>query len=875
MVRDRLFDVSLSGIDGDEVVEARGRLRGLLDGLRGVAGFPVGDDDAVVGMSVPPFYTACPNPFLGEWLERVTEGRGEVDVDRVDPGPFAGDISVGKGNLFYKAHSYPTKVPHPAIMRFLMHYTRPGDVVLDGFAGTGMLGVAAQACANPDAKVKAEIEAELGEVEWGARHAVLQDLSPLASFIAAGLNLPVDGAAFEERAKGILEEFDEEWGWMFETTHSDGRKVLIDYTVWSEVFTCPSCGGEVVFYDVAFNSRTGRVAESFDCGSCGAELTKRSAEQRKVPMRTLAGDTTERIELRPVRIHYRVGKTKLDKAPDDQDRDVLRRIARLDLPEWVPTAELPTETMVHGSRLAPKGFTHIHHFWSDRSLVTLAVLWAQANREADPGLGLALKFWVEQAFWGLSWMNRLKGNDYSQVNRYQTGVYYVSSLVAECSPRYNLEGTSPARGKLRNLAKMWSGSPARAGRVAISTGSSTDIALPDASVDYVFVDPPFGANIPYGDLGLVVESWHAALEAVGQEATVDEFKGRALPEYQVLMEGCFGEFFRVLKPGRWMTVEFSNSKSEVWLAIQEALSAAGFVVADTRVFDKEQGSYRQVTAVNAVKRDLIISAYKPAAEAEERIRLAEGEEDSAWVFVREHLAHLPVGDGRRGVAQVVRERHGDRLYDRMVAYHVHSNLAVPLTAAEFYAGMDRRFPERDGMFFLPEQAEAYERLRMAVKDLVAAELFITGESSAVQWLRQFLKSKSRPQAYDEIQPPYFQELQEGLPDWEVLPELLVLLEQNFVTDDEGRWYVPDPKKASDLEKVRRGGLLKEFVTYTEGRGKLARFRSEAIRAGFDDAWDRDDYETIVAVGDRLPLDVFGDEPTLLYYFDNAKQLIGE
>src|SRR5207253_2315759 len=179
----------------------------------------------------------------------------------------------------------------------------------------------------------------------------------------------------------------------------------------------------------------------------------------------------------------------------------------------------------------------------------------------------------------------------------------------------------------------------------------------------------------------------------------------------------FREFQRVLKPGRWMTVEFNNSSNHVWLAIQAALAAAGFVVADTRIFDKEHLSYRQVTAVNAVKRDLIISAYKPGREQEERFRVVAGSEDGAWHFVRGHLAHLPVADGRRGQAQLVRERMADRLYDRMVAYHVSHGHQPPVSAAEFYAGLEQRLPVRDEMYFLPEQVEAYERHRMTFREL--------------------------------------------------------------------------------------------------------------------------------------------------------------
>ncbi|MEX2548418.1 MAG: hypothetical protein WD830_11640 [Chloroflexota bacterium] len=496
---------------------------------------------------------------------------------------------------------------------------------------------------------------------------------------------------------------------------------------------------------------------------------------------------------------------------------------------------------------------------------------------------MALLFWVEQALWGLSWMNRYQAVQQgklggSQVNRQMTGVYYVSSLVSECHPRYNLEGTQVVRGKRKSLVKTWEASPAEAGGVSISTSSSTRIELPDASVDYVFVDPPFGANIPYSDLAILVESWHGVRTSSTDEAVMGRAARfvRTLSEYGEVMEQCFAEFHRVLKPGRWMTVEFSNSSNEVWLTIQHALARAGFVVADTRIIDKEQLSYRQVTATNAVKRDLVISAYKPADELAERIGPATGTPDTAWAFVREHLHHLPVTVERdpNGEQRVIRERLPDRLYDRMEAFHLTRNIAIPVTAAEFYEGLTQRFPQRDGMHFLDEQVEAYERHRMTIKDLKAAQLFIIDEESAIQWLRQLLKSRRNPQPYATIQPEFFREVQAGLPDWEEAPDLKVLLERSCVQDDEGRWYVPDPKKEADLEKLRKRERLKEFASYAAGKGAFKHFSLAAIRAGFSDAWEQRDFASIVAVGKRLPTEAFSQDERLLFYLDNAEQLGG-
>ncbi|WP_328984037.1 DNA methyltransferase [Thiorhodovibrio winogradskyi] len=62
--------------------------------------------------------------------------------------PFAADVSEGKNDPIYNAHSYHTKVPHKTIMRYILHYTHAGDIVFDGFCGTGMTAVAAQMCGD-------------------------------------------------------------------------------------------------------------------------------------------------------------------------------------------------------------------------------------------------------------------------------------------------------------------------------------------------------------------------------------------------------------------------------------------------------------------------------------------------------------------------------------------------------------------------------------------------------------------------------------------------------------------------------------------------------------------------------------------------------
>lgn len=128
----------------------------------------------------------------------------------------------------------------------------------------------------------------------------------------------------------------------------------------------------------------------------------------------------------------------------------------------------------------------------------------------------------------------------------------------------------------------------------------------------------------------------------------------------------------------------------------------------------------------------------------------------------------------------------------------------------------------------------------AVKPVAQVEqlsLFVSDEKGAMQRLRAQLESER--QTYQDLQPKFLQELHQAR--YEKMPELHQVLEENFLKDDEDRWYMPDPVRAEDLEQLRERGLLKEFAAYLDTKGKLKQFRTEAVRAGFKVARAKREY----------------------------------
>jgi DNA modification methylase len=854
----------------------REELRKKLPELKLMEGFPIGEDEDILNLSDPPYYTACPNPwlndFIAEWEEekKELEKKGLRKADFEVTEPYAADVSEGKNNPIYNAHSYHTKVPHPAIMRYILHYTQPGDIVFDGFAGTGMTGVAAQNCSEPDPETKYSFESSSSKhgykmPTWGKRNTILSDLSPVATFISSNYNTPVLLEEFLAYTNEILEDFEKEYGWLYETKHEETKKGKINYIVWSDVFGCPFCMHEFIFYNIAVDETTGAVKKEFDCPNCKSQLSKRNSIKIKETKTDLLPDRTQSIQkITPVLINYVYRNKVYSKKPDQDDLKLIDKIEKEQPKYWFPSFEIPKGDKM-GDPLS-KGFTHIHHFYTKRALLALSKLYHLGFKRAKKGQSHAL-FLIEQLTLGMSKIARYVPTHYSQVNQYLSGTLYVGSQVVDVSPMYILKGKISRLPKAFKLIKN---------RQVNSLQSATDISqLNYNSVDYIFTDPPFGANLMYSELNMLWEAWLKIRTNSKEEAIENKTQKKNVLAYQVLMSTCYVQYYNVLKPGAWMTVEFSNTNAAIWNGIQTAIQQAGFIVANVAALDKKQGSFNAVSNPTSVKQDLVISCYKPSSEFDQKFNQHKHSDVGVWEFVAEHLEHLPIHLISGNSTTAIIERSPKILFDRLIAFYIQRGLPVPIDAGKFQQGLRERFIERDGMFFTNEQVQEYDRKKAETPNFLQLSMFVANEQDAIYWLRHILEKESKTE--QDLHPLWMKEVAGNMRKGDTLPEMRTILEENFLKNDKGQWYLPDPENEADLEKLRTKRLLKQFETYkTEAykpKGKIKEARVEALRAGFKQCYQDKDFKSIVQIGDRIPNNLLMEDEVLLQFYDIASSRV--
>ena len=487
-------------------------------------------------------------------------------------------VAASRNTAFYNAHSYHTKVPPEAISPFIEHFTKPGDVVLDPFCGSGMTGVA---------------------VAMAGRRAILNDLSTAAAHLSFNHTRACDGAALADAFERVAQVVAEEFQRYYATRDESGKPATIRWTLWSTRHICPACETEFLLWDTV-DRKSGRLARETACPEC-----KHRADRRK--FRVTGKEPAHIAFEREDGSRGERAATRLDK------RDAARLAQEKDSAPFPDVALESDREMYQRCALHLQGVQAVRDMYTDRNRLALARLWQAVLAEPDERLRAALAFAFTNTAWHGTKMRRFNARG---GHRPLTGTLYVPQLSAEVNVLHVMKRKI---GQLRSYYRAFT--PSTESLPHIMCGSATAMdGVRDNSIDYVFTDPPFGSNIFYADCNLIWEAWLGRVTDQAKEAVVNRSLsvsqgGKSLQDYGRLMTQSLIEISRVLKPGGWATIVFHNTDKAVWRALSEAAMAAGFEFHEAASLDRKQQSHKGYKGrggkENVAHFDVVMNLRKP------------------------------------------------------------------------------------------------------------------------------------------------------------------------------------------------------------------------------------------------------------------------
>jgi len=521
----------------------------------------------------------------------------------------------------YNCHGYLTKVPIAAIEPFIEVFTSPGEIVADFFAGSGMAGLAA--------------------VQLG-RKACLSDIAILGRHIAQGYLTPVIRETLEAAAMAVVANARTAINDLYDTRRlHDGATVEMVRTIWSFTYVCPSCRRELVYY----RHVSPKGAPPKNCPACGAPFARRNwPRSADIPVEVVVRNRHGRLSEQPV---TQFDLRMIEKAFADTRQ------------QEVPSLTIGREReMFNRSGLGKAGLVKTSQFFSPRNAIALFELWRAINGVTDQAIRQKLRFAFTAILPRAS--RRYQWSAQRPLNA-QNQTYYIAPIYYEWNV-FELFGRK-VEAAIRSDEELFGTAPLLRGRPEqdvdyVITSADRLAHLATESVDYVFTDPPFGSNIFYSDMNLFHEAWLGNTTDHASEAvvhTTGRHKNGAAERYEHLLRCAFAEAFRILKPGRFMSVVFGNSSGRIWGLVQRAIREAGFMAAPVHVAILDKGQ-RSVKGLNSgsegvVTVDLILTVQKP---------------DKADMVG--HVQELSKGDTQRLIAEAINELAREETHNPSYVY---------------------------------------------------------------------------------------------------------------------------------------------------------------------------------------------------------------
>ncbi len=565
------------------------------------------------------------------------------------------------------------------------------------------------------------------------RKAIAIDRSPAATFITKNHCTPVDPDALREAFDQVKRQVQPEIDWLYETRcHRCGGKATTGYTVYSQVFQCPRCLEKIALYDCdddESETASGKTKPVRVCPKCQPKgftevIRSQSEKFGSVPVKVVYHCDNG---CKPARQEREHNDTSADKRSFFKDSDLgkIVEIQQMEIPHWYPRGcDMTWMSRYQRDALYYYGVKSVDDLYTKRNLWALAAIRHAIVGIEDHATRDALLFGFSSITLSSSRMYR------EQKRSIANGQYCIAQVAREMvvPNGFGYKVESQLVPALHELADI------EARHVCISTQSATDMtAVPSNSIDYIFTDPPYADKVQYGELNFVWEAWlDFDTDWHDEEIIVNEVRGKTAADWAVMMKTAMSECYRILKPGRWLSLCYHDTSEGTWALVQDLMAEVGFVVdksGSTLFIDAKQKSYNQRTADKATKRDLVINFRKPKAGEFVITRLIDGRtfgELGAQV-IRDFLTSHP------GATK-------DRIYDELVSRMVQAgkmeahdfNALLRSVAEEVQEPVkenlfDNKEPDLFGShissrWYLKETADEVDRAEQAKEDAAAARL---------------------------------------------------------------------------------------------------------------------------------------------------------
>ena len=615
----------------------------------------------------------------------------------------------------------------------------------------------------------------------------------------------------------------------------------IQYTIWSDVYRCEGfvsieepigkvshrgknagkpiikkrrvtrgCGQEIVLWNVAVDDPGGNVRDDFQCPSCLQKWTKYDLDYiRAIPVFVAIDFSPASGEDR--RYYRKISQKELEK---------LARLEKEPIRDWYPNDEIYPYRELMSMGVTKHGVSRIPDFYTRRNLRALARLWATISSSK---LVVPLRFLITSTFGHIERTTRYKFRRGG--NSSLAGLLYIGSITVEDNIMRQLDTKirQVCQG-LGQLAEIRGSIPMRC---FVNKGSAENLArIPDASVDYIFTDPPFGGNIFYSDASILYEAWLGEFTDQTRELVYhrrskqqrqrDGHAFKTLDDYAQGMALAFKEIYRVLKPGRWASVEFNNSDGAVFEVIKLAVRAAGFEIVNMLLLDKEQKTFKQLQGAegtqDVVDKDVLFNLHKPAAAYAEVRAESHDLEQQVADAVRQHLQTLPERIKADPAKYNDEHRTTATINSMLMNTLIPRGVSVERLNLPFIERVCARYFRKVGQqWYLRGEAVGGKR----TEGMFAEEVDIADELTAIAWLRQ--KLHMRPMLIGELTPLWMRAT--GLLPTEISQTLILeyLLTENFWRDpDTNRWREPTEEEREHMNDDRSLRVLHDAERFTAG-----------------------------------------------------------